>query len=611
MLNHSEDFGVCSSLITDFVTFDIESIVINNNITSYLIIAYNGTNYIESFGLNQNELFTNFINQLLTFFTNDSNIITVYAHNLSGFDGILLLKHLLSYGKVKPLLFNGKLMSIKLKLNVEGHKNKTIIFKDSYQLLPLSLRKLCEAFNIQIGKGYFPFLLNDIFYKGVLPKLEYWTGITLKEYELFLKEYANITWNFRDESIKYCKLDCKCLFEILVHFNELIFKHFRVNIDYSLTLPALAMRIYKSQFMPKNTIYQLLGNIERDIRESYTGGAVDVYIPHNRITPWLSSNININYEKIKCYDVNSLYPTVMSTKSMPIGKPIAFQGDIRVVEQDAFGFFYCEITSPANLLHPILQRKINTVNGIRTIAGLGSWSAWITSSEMDNAMKFGYTFKIIKGYQFDKGDIFSKMVNKCYNLRLQYPKGHPMNNIAKLLMNSLYGKFGMKEEITIIEVLNNLNDIDKEIISNKLELYNNNITDIINLVDHILLIRKSFSYLAYNKKEDIFHGTEVNVAIASAITAEARIHMSLFKNNPDFKLYYSDTDSVVINKPLPESMVGNNLGQLKLEYTIKKAVFLAPKVYALITNEGKEIIKVKGLSHKVISKLNFLDLEAL
>ena len=33
-----------------------------------------------------------------------------------------------------------------------------------------------------------------------------------------------------------------------------------------------------------------------------------------------------------------------------------------------------------------------------------------------------------------------------YNLRLQYDKGTPMNLIAKLLMNSLYGKFAMKLE---------------------------------------------------------------------------------------------------------------------------------------------------------------------
>jgi hypothetical protein len=43
---------------------DIETIVQNNQIIPYLICAYNGQRYIESFGLNQQVLFSNFINGL-------------------------------------------------------------------------------------------------------------------------------------------------------------------------------------------------------------------------------------------------------------------------------------------------------------------------------------------------------------------------------------------------------------------------------------------------------------------------------------------------------------------------------------------------------------------
>jgi len=50
-----------------------------------------------------------------------------------------------------------------------------------------------------------------------------------------------------------------------------------------------------------------------------------------------------------------------------------------------------------------------------------------------------------------------------------------------------------------------------------------------------------------------------------------------FKHNKDYNLYYSDTDSVVIDKPLPDYLVGNNLGQLKLEHAINRAFFLLLK----------------------------------
>ena len=92
--------------------------------------------------------------------------------------------------------------------------------------------------------------------------------------------------------------------------------------------------------MPENTIYQLVGDIERDIRESYSGGAVDVYIPSNRITKFFSKGSAI-FKKLFVYDVNSLFPYVMAHMPIPIGIPKYFEGDIRALNPKAFGFFYC------------------------------------------------------------------------------------------------------------------------------------------------------------------------------------------------------------------------------------------------------------------------------
>jgi hypothetical protein len=49
-----------------------------------------------------------------------------------------------------------------------------------------------------------------------------------------------------------------------------------------------------------------------------------------------------------------------------------------------------------------------------------------------------------------------------------------------------------------------------------------------------------------------------NVAIASAVTAYARIHMSQFKNNPQLpNLYYTDTDSVHFDGPIPDGFISS------------------------------------------------------
>ena len=84
--------------------------------------------------------------------------------------------------------------------------------------------------------------------------------------------------------------------------------------------------------------------------------------------------------------------------------------------------------------------------------------------------------------------------------------------------------------------------------------------------------------------------------------------MSGVKNNPEIKVYYTDTDSIITNKPLKNSLVGNLLGQFKLECVIDKAVFLAPKVYGLITESGEQIIKIKGLTKDAVKDISFNEL---
>jgi len=599
-----------TNLFNNFYTMDIETIKENGKLIPYLICGYDGNDYITSFGKDQKTLFKNFFDQLISKIKPGSKTY-IYAHNFSGFDGIFTLKQLLSYGKVTPLLFNGRLISIKVKITGDNKSDtKTIEFKDSFLSLPLSLRKLCLAFNVEIPKGFFPFLLSNIYYSGVIPKFEYWTGISTSIYESLVTGNKNKMWNFQSESIKYCKLDCKTLHEVIVKFNELIFNQFKINIHKHLTLPAIAMRIYKTHYMPKNTIYQMLGKPEWNIRDSYTGGAVDVYIPHNRISGLLD-NIKSKFIKLFYYDVNSLYPYVMAYFNMPIGQATSFEGDIRKIDSGAYGYFYCKISSPPFLDHPILQRRIKTSDGVRTIAGLGCWEGWINSGEMDNAIKFGYTFEIIKGYQFKTGNVFKEYVLKMYDLRQEYPKTHAMNLIAKLLMNSLYGKFGMKLESTELSIYDCSTDLGKDKLKSDIECHQESIQDFIKIDDHFLIIRDSMLSLNYDQKEEMFHGQDINIAIASAITAGARVHMSLIKNNPDFNLYYSDTDSGVTDKPLPEFMVGSKLGQFKLEHTINKAVFLAPKVYGLVDLEGNEIIKVKGINHELASDISYNNLETL
>jgi DNA polymerase elongation subunit (family B) len=197
-------------------------------------------------------------------------------------------------------------------------------------------------------------------------------------------------------------------------------------------------------------------------------------------------------------------------------------------------------------------------------------------------------------------------VDILYTLRLNYLRSDPMNYTAKLLLNSLYGRFGMDDkfpEIKIFSSKKSFNDFTINLSGDILEtipLGQNRI-----LVKYLSDVLETRTMLYGNLETH-----NVSVAIAAAITAYARIHMSQFKNNPNFKLYYTDTDSAYLDRPLPDHLVSSTeLGKFKLESVIDKAIFLSPKVYFLKTEEGKTIFKVKGLKHNVV--LTFEDFNNL
>ena len=104
-----------------------------------------------------------------------------------------------------------------------------------------------------------------------------------------------------------------------------------------------------------------------------------------------------------------------------------------------------------------------------------------------------------------------------------------------------------------------------------------------------------------------------NVAIASAVTAYARMHMMQFKvGDIGESLCYTDTDSIFTSKELPASMLGAELGLMKDELdgdVIHQAYFLGIKRYLLDLGEGSATKSVWAGVPK--NKLSLDDFKAL
>ena len=566
----------------EFMTLDIETYTDSENILHvYCISYYDGIESKSFFVADYTDL-DSMLNALFkSLFTRTNNGKLIFIHNSSMFDLIFLLKPLLNYPNItlKPTLKEGKFINLSIKYGQNGIYQMAL--RDSILMLPSSLSKLCSAFDVEKPKDIFPhnFVKADnLDYIGNVPAYKYFdnTKVSLDAYNAYANRFINQSWSLKAEAIKYCELDCTSLHNVISNFAVQIFETFNINISKCPTLPSLAFRIFRTQYMDKNLKLPVLVNQTfKDISKSYFGGHVDMYIPANK-----------EGETLYWYDVNALYPSEMAHKKYPVSLLGHFKGDItKKLEFNSIftknvGFYKVNLVAPS-IEHPILP--IKSSEG-RTIFPEGPMTGWYYSEELKNAEKYGYKYTILEGYIFSSKNIFDKFVFKLSEMKENADKNSATYLIAKLLMNSLYGKFGMKP-IYIEHAYIDNNKIDQTL--DKIGI--DNIIMVLQIGDKALLSYKTTFESKYVK---------INVAIASAVTANARIHMSQFKNNPDFKLYYSDTDSILIDKPLSSELVHNKkLGLMKLEKVLNRFVSLGPKVYGGETTEGNQFIKVKGLKN--------------
>jgi hypothetical protein len=588
----------------DIITLDLETYMTKNNdgsvtLVPYLISFYDGvssaSNYLTNFK-DHKEMILDLLNKLVI---DNYDGYKVYAHNLSNFDSLFLLDILNLHFNINIIRNKGRLISIKVSKTIIDKLTKKekvikLTFYDSYQLLPSSLRKLTTSFNTNTKKDIFPYDFVTQFnlnYIGVVPNMNLFpigTFENIGEYQSYASNFNN-NWEIKDISTKYCLIDCISLHQVLIKFSDLIWDKYHVNITKYPTLTSLTFSIFRTHFLGDIKIPMLAGKFYTDLKMAYTGGATDMYIPSN-ITFFeglktLDSKLIMKFIKLFYFDVNSLYPYIMSKFELPTGKIVYFEGDIynsnliidNFIPDGVLGFYYCKVIAPDNLVQPIIQIRYNN----KTIAPIGTFECMLYSEEILNAIKYGYEIQVLRGYYFtDKTTIFKEYILELYSLRLEFSKNHPMNLIAKLLMNSLYGRFGMDYSLeqtsiqTGNQVLNLLN-------SNK---NTNHIVDIEPLGNSNFIVTQESENIS-NKISSLNHNHNINVAIAAAVTSLARIEMSKFKNNDLIKIFYTDTDSIFVDKSPMEmksifgDIIGEKLGQLKLEYILEKCIFLAPKAY--------------------------------
>ena len=124
-------------------------------------------------------------------------------------------------------------------------------------------------------------------------------------------------------------------------------------------------------------------------------------------------------------------------KPMPVGSPIySTEKDLSKI----FGFSYAYIEAPKDLKFPILPYKNKDEININPV---GNWYGMYFSELLKEAQKHGYKVTVIYSYIFEKANLFEDYVNHLYEKKSN--SAGTERQIAKLLLVSLYGRFGLKE----------------------------------------------------------------------------------------------------------------------------------------------------------------------
>lgn len=445
--------------------------------------------------------------------------LNCFAHFGGKFDFLFLLKTVLedSDFKVQNIIPRGSsILGLEIHVNEIKHN-----FRDSSALLPFALKSLSQNFGVKTQKTE-------------------WDHTKTKGYSAKLSEYL--------------RHDCEALYQCLEAFYSwpLIQKS-----GPAYTMASQALKVFRTFI--QEPIPSLGVNATAFCRKAYLGGRTEIF------------KMKYEGEALYEYDVNSLYPFVMAQHPYPVDTGYG----CFTRNKSKLGIYHARAICPSNTYLPCL----GLIQDNKYIFPTGSFEGHWTGFELDYAETQGYKIKIIRGHEFNtKKYLFKEYVDALYSIRESSPKNSVSNILAKLLMNSLYGRFGL--------------NLDRENICFELKEGNKEYAIIKTPKRNIQLWKVPVTIQSFS-----------HVGIAAHVTSYARVHMHKIMRGKD--IYYTDTDSIFTTDKLPESSL---LGGLKKEHVYNSACFLLPKTYQA-RSDTKVKTAMKGFDSKKINQFSFEDFQ--
>lgn len=460
-----------------------------------------------------------------------------YFHNLA-FDGSFIVDFLLKHGYV----YNSNPQKGQLGTLISGlgqwysvtvvtHDGWKVEFRDSLKKIPLPVAQIPKAFGLSEKKGDLDYVVNRP--RGHV--------LTTRERDYIRQDVVIVA---------------KALAQVLASGMS------------SLTVASDSLRDYREMVGAKffsRYFPQIAREIDDEIRKAYRGGFA---YAAERYAKKLQGPGSV-------YDVNSLYPAMMRNKELPWGEPHVFTR-----KPPPNKLFIESITFTAKLKKdhiPCIQvKKSIWYHGSEYLSEI-SEPVTLTATNVDIALwKEHYDMVIIShngGYWFDKiRGLFDDYIDKWMMVKRTSKGGK--RTIAKLHLNSLYGKFATKTEI----------------------------------LSKFPVVEDGVVKLCYAEPE---YRAPVYTPVACFITAWARdTTIRAAQKHYDIFLY-ADTDSLhLLGEGAPDDLWVDDtaLGAWKCEGVFDRGVYVRAKQYAEDMRDGSHSVHIAGLPYRVGKDLTAEDL---
>lgn len=511
-----------------------------------------------------NFIYGNNIDDFINWCANKKENYLLWFHNLK-YDGEYIVSYLLHNGyecikdkkdrrdKTFTCLISdmGQWYSIEIFFDTKNkkHINKVTIY-DSLKILNFSVEQIAKDFNLPIQK-----LTIDY------------------------KEKREIGHELTNDEINYIRNDVEIMARALkIMFQEDLTK---------MTIGSDALSNYKKINKNFNKYFPTLPfEIDKDIRRSYKGGFT--YL--NDIYKGQETGAGIVFDK------NSMYPAKMMYEKMPFGDPIFFDGKY---DEDLLYPLYVQTLSCIFELKDGMLPTIQIKNNLSFIPNEYVKSSdgdivTLTLTNIDLEMFLehynvyeleyhsGWKFRAIKG-------LFTEYIDYWTDKKIQAKKDNngAMYRISKLMLNSLYGKYGLNP---IVRSKFPYLDDDGVV---KYGMYESEIRDSIYLPIAIFIT-------SYARRDIIESSQKIR-------------DYSMKKYGKDLYVY-SDTDSIHClldeEKDIEDlkqilEIDDYKLGAWKLESKFKKGKYLRQKCYIELDYNEKLNVTVAGLPKKIGDLITF------